>query len=261
MIRAGLFNNCFSYGAAAEIGKRRKENQDEVICCPEYGFFAVSDGIGGIYGGGETSALIAKSLPLLIGPAASELEKNPLPERAADLLAGVVCQLSDSIYEGFNRGLRPAYGATLCGVWLIGSHAVFVNIGDSRGYRLGFYKRKAIQETEDHNVAALLVASGELTREEARTHKSKSTLTRFAGMASPALPETYTVKVERGDIILLCSDGLYEMLEDRKIAKLLRSSKNRQRVAGRLVDEANLAGGKDNISVVNIKIGKRWSGD
>jgi protein phosphatase len=257
MTQTGIFNNSLRFGAASDIGMKRKDNQDEIVCLPEYGFFAVSDGIGGVYGGGETSALIAKSLPVMISAAASELAKDPEPERVAEILSGSVRLLSDSIYEKLNGGGVPAYGATLCGVWITGSHAVFVNIGDSRGYRLRFYKRKISQVTEDHNVAALLVASGDLTKEEALSHKSKSTLTRFVGMASPALPETFIVKIERGDIILLCSDGLYDMLGDRKTAGLLRSSKSRQRVADRLIDEANLAGGKDNISVINIKIGKK----
>jgi serine/threonine protein phosphatase PrpC len=131
---------------------------------------------------------------------------------------------------------------------------VFVNLGDSRGYLLDFYKRRIRQTTNDHNVAAELVANGEISREEARNHPASSALTRFVGMRNPALPETFIERVRSGDRILLCSDGLYGMVEDARLPRLLRSGKGPARVAGRLIDAANRAGGRDNIAAVYIKI-------
>jgi serine/threonine protein phosphatase PrpC len=249
-----LFAYPFRYAAGVDRGVKRSSNQDEVICCPEYGFFAVSDGMGGLRGGGETSAMLAKKLPEMIGEAYRKLEKKPSSQLAAKLLEEQLRLISDNIYKGLNLGGRIAYGATLCGVWLVGEHAVFANIGDSRGYLLEFYKKRIRQVTIDHNVAQLLVENGELSREEAGSHPASSTLTRFVGMESPALPETFTVEPKRGDMILLCSDGLYGMVPDARLPNLLRSSKNPNLVVKRLIDEANLAGGKDNISAVQIKI-------
>jgi serine/threonine protein phosphatase PrpC len=141
-------------------------------------------------------------------------------------------------------------------VWLVGEHAVFANLGDSRGYLLNFRKRRIRQVTTDHTVAQILVANGELSRKDARSHPSTSTVTRFVGMESPALPETFTVKIKHGDYILLCSDGLYNTVPDERLPTLLRSSKKIDNVVKRLVDEANLAGGRDNISAVLINFCK-----
>ena len=257
MIRTELFAYPFSCAGRTDIGVKRASNQDEVICCPECGFFAVSDGMGGLGGGGETSGMIAKALPLLMRQAYEELKKKTSLEFAAELLAERLGLISDNIYETLNRRTgRSVYGATLCGVWLVGEHAVFVNLGDSRGYLLGFGERDIRQVTTDHNVAQILVKTGELSREEARAHPSGSTLTRFAGMESPALTETFTVKIRRGDMILLCSDGLYGMVSDRRLPMLLRSSKKIGRAVKRLIDEANLAGGRDNISAALIKLSR-----
>ena len=255
MMKTELFAHTFLYAAGVDIGAKRKSNQDEIICCPEYGFFAVSDGMGGLSGGAETSAMIAKALPVFIGEAYKELTKSPSPEFAAKLLNEKVRMISDDIYETLNHSNACAtYGATLCGVWLTDSHAIFVNLGDSRGYWLGCHKRHLRLVTEDHNVAAILVANGELTSEEARNHHSSSVLTRFIGMESPVTPETFIQKLENGDMVLLCSDGLYGMLDDNRITSLMRSSENPEQVVKSLIDEANLAGGRDNISAVYISL-------
>lgn len=253
MTGTALFNREFTVSAGSDIGRKRSANQDRVICCQEYGFFAVSDGMGGLPGGEETSDIIAKALPGFIANGYAELADNPCPKKAADYLGATVRMISDNIYESMNRGGRTAFGATLCGVWLVGDSAVFVNLGDSRGYNLGFYKKHIRQITVDHTMAEMLITNGELSREEARRHPSASALTRFIGMQSPAWPETFVFKLEHGDRILLCSDGLYGMVEDARLPRLMRASRSGRRVVEKLIGEANAAGGTDNISVVYIK--------
>jgi serine/threonine protein phosphatase PrpC len=162
--------------------------------------------------------------------------------------------MSDALYRSGNSPKRIVYGATLAGVWLAGNQAVFVNPGDSRGYLLGRYQKKLKQITIDHNIAALLVQNGELSREAARNHESSSRLTAFVGMPQPAEPEVFSVEVRPGDRILLCSDGLYGMAEENEIAQILRSSRSPERVCQRLIAKANEKGGRDNISAVYIKI-------
>ncbi len=240
--------------AGVDIGARRTVNQDEVICCPEAGFFAVADGMGGLRSGGETSAMLQKVMPGIIREAAEALQRDNRPERAAELLAETLRMVSDTIYASANRDGYTSHGSTLCGVWLVGQCAVFVNLGDSRGYWLGYYKKRLRQVTRDHNVAQELVENGEITKDEAQGHPASSRLTRFVGMPIPALPETYVQPVARGDRILLCSDGLYGMVRDARLARLLRASRSPSRVIRQLVDEANAAGGADNIAAVYIKI-------
>ena len=254
MIRTELFKHSFLAAALVDIGSKRTSNEDEVIACPETGFYAVSDGMGGLINGGKTSQILQQVLPDMIQTASTALMKNPSPEYAAELLAGEIRTFSDTIYDTGNKGHRFNYGATLSGVWLVGNHAVFVNLGDSRGYLLPRYKKNIRQITKDHNIAAMMVEHGEITKEEARDHPSRSTLTRFAGMTAPASPEIFIREVNPGDRILLCSDGLHGMVDDTQLPQLLRSSKNPVRVVQSLIDKANSAGGKDNIASIYINI-------
>ncbi len=248
----------FKYGfreaSLFDIGKHRKTNEDQVIECPEYGFFGVSDGMGGLSDGGKTSQMIATVLPGLVRQASAELREVPSAPNAADILEDAVRMISNSIYETGNRGGSISFGATLCCVWLIDEYAVFINLGDSRGYLLPYYKHRLRRITRDHNVAALLVEQGELTPEAARNHPSSTRLTKFVGMPSPAGPETFIEAIGPGDRILLCSDGLHGMVEDQGICRIIRSSRSPRMVCGRLIDEANANGGADNISAICVKI-------
>lgn len=255
MINTTLFKYNFRAKSAVDIGRVRETNQDETIVCPNLGFFAVSDGMGGLRDGGQTSYMIKKTLPGMIEQCAAELaEKKADATVAAHLLLDSVHMLSNNIYEVTNHGKKIGYGATLSGVWLVDEYAVFINLGDSRGYLLPRYEREIRQITEDHNVAQLLVEEGELTKQQARTHYTSCQLTRFVGMPIPAAAEYYIEKVHPGDRIVLCSDGLYGEVEDGTIKNIIRSSKSPSFVCHRLIKEANKMGGKDNISAIYIKI-------
>lgn len=237
-----------------DIGRERSANQDEVILCPEHGFYAVSDGMGGLRDGGKTSAMIKQVFPEMVAHMCEELDADPTAEHAARLLSDGAGLVSDSIYETGNEGHAIEYGATLCGVWLTGTSAVFVNIGDSRGYILRKNECALRQVTRDHNLAALLVERGDITREEARGHAASSRITRFVGMPKPAMPETFIEPLEPGDMLLFCSDGLHGMLDDERIAELLIWPGEPGDVCGRLIKAANEAGGRDNISALYIRI-------
>lgn len=252
-----LFDYPFSAGDALDIGRARHSNQDRVISRPEIGFFAVSDGMGGLAHGGETSGIIAEVLPDIVGGIAQELVGQKAgAKRYGTLLKERVRLVSDNIFDTVNRGYI-GFGATLSCVWLIGKSAVYVNLGDSRGYLLPRYKRSMTQVTDDHNVAGELVRLCELTKEEAQGHPTSGQLTRFMGMPAPAIPDMFIKPVAPGDLILLCSDGLDGMMRDAEIKRILRSSRWQGAVCRRLVEAANETGGYDNISVVSIRVGKR----
>ncbi|MDR1111403.1 MAG: serine/threonine-protein phosphatase [Deltaproteobacteria bacterium] len=250
----GLFEWQFSLAAGLDTGLQRFSNQDRLILCPDYGFFAVSDGMGGLRGGGETSEMIEKALPAFIAKAYLDLAEDPSEERAAGLLIGIARTISDQIFQNLNSQGSLAFGATLCAVWLVGHSAVFLNLGDSRGYHLGHREKRIRQVTSDHNVAGELVANGELSPEEARRHRSCSALTRFVGMPSPAIPETFFSRLGPGDSLLLSSDGLHGPVAGQRLPEIIRSSRSGRRVVGRLIGEANAVGGPDNICVVYVKI-------
>ena len=252
-----FFDYGFSVGTLVNIGKKRSSNQDEVIACHESGFYAVSDGMGGLPKGGQTSAYIKKVLPERIEGALEQLSECPSADYAADLLTKQIVEINETVYKSENLGnWSEKAGATLSGVWLTGNHAIFVNLGDSRGYILPQHRKKIRQITNDHNMAALLVRTGNITKEEARFHWTSSMLTGFIGKTPPVLPDYYIREVHPGDQILLCSDGLSGMVSDTVLPSIMRSSANPDCVCERLVETANENGGRDNISVVYIQIVK-----
>lgn len=256
-----IFQYGFSGNGLVDIGRKSSSNQDEIILAPEYGFFAVSDGMGGLIGGGKTSEMIRQVLPGLIREAAAELKKNLSPAYAAALLAEHVRMLSDSVYDTGNKHGSFDFGATLSGVWLVNKHAVFINLGDSRGYLLSHTEKNIRQITRDHSLSALLIERNELTKEEARRHSSRSQLRRFVGMNAPAAPETFIQELSPGDKLLLCSDGLHGMVNDDIFSQIMRSSQSSEVVLKQLIDAANENGGDDNISALYIKIFRKNSGE
>jgi serine/threonine protein phosphatase PrpC len=250
-----LFNLSFSAAGGLDIGRKRRSNQDKVICCPESFFFAVSDGMGGMPMGGETSERIAKDLP---GIAAKLVEKHGGKavnvKALGEAFKNEIISYSDKLFRESNAGSDPLGGATFCGVFLAAHSAVFVNLGDSRAYVLKAGDPVPRQVTEDHNQAAELVRLGVLTKEQAKNHYSSSQLVQFVSMEPPAEPDCFIEDVSPGDVILLCSDGLHGMLKESKIGILLGSSKDPDAVCRHLIDAANKSGGRDNISVVYIRI-------
>ena len=256
MARTNLFHYQFSHCGKTDIGLNRQENQDAVILCPETGFFAVSDGMGGLADGGRTSLMIAQELPKIIAAIAEDMSKHAGPphETAAMLLNQRVRELSDTIFVTSNRGTRGGFGATISGVWLVDDKAVFVNIGDSRGYILAKGEKSLKQVTVDHNVAQEMVGWGQLAKEEARLHPASSMLTRYAGMAAPAEADVFTESIQSGDRILICSDGLHSMAGDDEIALLLAGKGSAEELCGALIALANANGGRDNIAVICIEI-------
>ena len=252
-IHKTFFNYRCSVGALTDIGRKRASNQDETLVCPEIGFYGVSDGMGGLSHGAETSQMICELLPEMLKKASQKLTNESGPELAAGILTRQICLLNDTILaDGFDDSFD--YGATLSSVWLIGGYAVFVNIGDSRGYLLSCDEKKITQITKDHNEAALLLEQKVITKKGILYKFLSNQLNRFMGMEPPAMPEVFIREVYPGDMILLCSDGLHGMVKDSFLPAIMRSAENPVHVCEKLVEKANTLGGDDNISVVLIKI-------
>lgn len=253
-MKNNTFDYSYRYAGLTDIGLRRDSNQDEVILCPEFNFFAVSDGMGGLEHGGETSAYVKEAIPQLLASYYSEELRSGDVKNAAESLLNCVQLLSDHLFLQANHPSYFQYGATLAGVFLHRDKAIFICLGDSRGYRLPKYKKNPVQITEDMNVAGILVRNGEMTKEEAAESEASSRLTAFVGMPSPATPEAHIVDVKPGDRLLLCSDGLYGMVPERDLARQMRSSRSPDKVCQRLIAGAIQNGGRDNISAVYIRI-------
>ena len=254
-MRTDAFTYEFRFAALTDIGRTRSDNQDEVVLAPELGFFGVSDGMGGLPLGREASECVRRAFPVLLGRNFQELpDGTRTPEEVAEAVREGVQLLSDRLYAQGNSDGRFRFGATIVGAELFADRAIFVCLGDSRGYILRKYKRKPEQVTEDMNVAGLMVRAGQMTKEEALESRESSRLTAFVGMTAPAVPEVFIEKVQPGDKILLCSDGLYGMVPEKEMARILRSGKNPELICRKLIDLANENGGRDNISAVVLQI-------
>jgi serine/threonine protein phosphatase PrpC len=254
-MKTDLFNFEFSAGSALDIGKRRITNMDKVINCAGLGFFAVADGMGGLANGGKTSEILTGTVPGFVVTIAEEYRiKKADPEKIGEALKERVRLISDHVFRTSNTQDHITFGSTLCCVWLAGEKAAFVNLGDSRGLLLHKGETELRQITCDHNLAGELYRAGELTKEQAKHHPASSELIQFVGMPPPACPDCFIEDVTPGDKILLCSDGLYDMLDDPALVQMMNLPEEPDKICACLVDAANKAGGADNISVVYIRI-------
>ena len=252
-MKTRLFEFDYTYAGLTDVGKKRSDNQDEAVIAPDMGFFGVSDGMGGLEMGGLASSYVKEALPTLVGngiPVFTGLNEK----QVAKTLEGYVQTMSDQLFSQGNTYSYFRFGATFVGVLLFENKAIFVNLGDSRAYLLPKYKKNPVQITEDMNIAALLVKNGEMTKEQAAKSLASSRLTSFVGMPAPAMPDSFIVDVKPGDRIILCSDGLYGMVPEREMARLMRSSRSPKKVCEGLIASANKHGGRDNISAVYIYI-------
>jgi protein phosphatase len=143
-------------------------------------------------------------------------------------------------------------GSTVVCALVRGNQVLIAHMGDSRAYRLRGGRLK--QLTRDHSLVELLIRSGDITLEEAATHPSRGRLTRNIGMDGEPLPQTCLLKHRAGDQLLLCTDGLTGMISDEQIKTILSESSPLETRCQRLVDAANQAGGKDNVTVLLLSI-------
>lgn len=222
---------------ATHVGKVRSNNEDSLIVIePET--FAVADGMGGAQAGEVASQT-------LIEVVKNFLSKTPAPWDE-NILAQAILLANDKILNMARRNDNfSGMGTTATILSLDDTRAYLAHVGDSRLYRL----RQNIfeQMTEDHSYVETLVRRGEISAEEARVHPMKNVLTQAVGALANLQIDTANFPVERGDIFLLCTDGLTNMVDDATVAKILQTAAN---PAEALIDAALQAGGKDNVSVI-----------
>ena len=251
--------NSLEMESATHTGMVRSHNEDSVGVEAEIGLAVLADGMGG-YNAGEVASGIATSLiatetkEALSGLDAHEIDKESGLLVASKLLHDVVTNANASIFESANS--QPQYsgmGTTLVAAMFFDNRVAVAHIGDSRCYRLRENKLESI--TRDHSLLQEQIDSGLLTKEAARRSMNKNLVTRALGIEPTVEPEIHVHAVQTGDIYLLCSDGLNDMVEDEDIELTVSSlSANLPLVASQLLQMANDAGGRDNVSVVLIQV-------
>lgn len=238
------------YGYLTDPGKVRDHNEDSVIVVKnalgEY-LLAVADGMGG-HRGGEIASSIAISH---IGKRFSEISSIGNKEDAVNWIKDVVSEANVQLYKYTSENPESTgMGTTLVLAVLTRDFLLFGNIGDSSGYVLRNEKLHKI--TTDHTLVNLLVKSGELTEEEAKDHPRKNVLMRALGATTKVEMDIFDVETDV-DGIMLCSDGLTNMLDDEQIAKVLSEKNSIDDRLNKLIIKSNNRGGTDNISVTYLE--------
>ncbi len=233
-------------------GRVRRQNEDNYSLDSDTGLFIVSDGLGGHAAGELASKIIVEVLPELFQQHQDDF--CDLSEPSSKARAGnILTELSKHLYAESRKHLNFAgMGATAVVACVRDPLALIAHMGDSRAYL--FRRKRLIQLTTDHSIVQLLIDNGEITPEEAKTHPARSQITQYVGMAGESLPEVQTIQLQPDDRLLLCTDGLTGMLADTEIAAILSEHPEPENACHPLINGANDAGGKDNITVVIVKI-------
>lgn len=233
-----------------DTGKVREHNEDNVIILTndknEY-LLAVADGMGGHKAGEVASAIVINHLTEEF----YSLDTLGSKEAAIDFLRNIVTEMNQKIFEYTKENPdSKGMGTTFVCAIKTDDYLLYGNIGDSSGYVMK--KNKLHKVTKDHTLVNLLVSTGELTQEEAKYHPRKNVLMRALGANNPIDIDIFEVEVGINGI-LLCSDGLTNMLTEEQIEKVLVEEKTAEDAVRKLINKANARGGNDNISVAYLK--------
>ncbi len=238
-------------GFKSDKGLRRGNNEDACFVMPKEGVFIIADGVGG----GASGEIASRTTVSMI----AEYVRNNPPLGITDVatakayflpclqeINGRIFQLAEKYIE--NQGMAT----TVVVGHVNGKRGYFANIGDSRAYI--FRKGKLRQVTEDHSYVNDLVRTGVITEEDAQTHAKKNMITKALGGDVVCEPDFYQANIETGDVILLCTDGLYGEVEEEAMISILSSGESMTQICQDLVKKANQRGGHDNITVICIKV-------
>jgi serine/threonine protein phosphatase PrpC len=251
-----LLHNHLTFGVASHVGVVRSNNQDAAFTffsagrsadeIPDFGLFIVADGMGGHHDGEKASALVARMLasqtiksiylPILSG---SSDNQQPITESLINAVEKANAELNIKVPDG---------GTTLSSCMVIGGMAYIAHVGDSRIYLI---QRDQIEQiTRDHSLVQRLIELDQLTPEEARDHPQHNVLYRALGQNDSVEVDTLTRRLPKNSRLLICSDGLWNLVQDHEMVDVVRQFNNPQEACNKLIAMANMRGGTDNITVV-----------
>lgn len=240
----------------SHIGKRRANNEDAFLVDHDLGLFVVADGVGGHAGGEVASRMTVEAIRAHVAqqrgtlPAAEDEGHGEAVEAllSAALLAACGVVHAAAMADNALAGMAATATALLCD----GERAVVAHVGDSRAYLVRAGTAHLL--TSDHTLTAEFVSAGVLTPEEGKSHAYRNVLTRNIGGQSAVKIDTLLLKLESGDRILLCTDGLHEYTPDRAWLAERAAGRDLDDVVEQLIAHANEAGGRDNITAVLVSM-------
>lgn len=233
------------YYAMTDVGRRREVNQDYVYATdqpvgPFPNLLVVADGMGGHKAGDFASKFTVEVVRREL-----EASRKGKPET---ILKRIIQTANEELIEAASQDVKlEGMGTTLVAATVIGNTLHFANIGDSRLYLIDDNIR---QLSKDHSLVEEMVRLGGIKAEDARNHPDKNIITRAMGVKTEAEADFYEFRIKRGDVILMCTDGLSNMVEDEDMFGLVKGARDIVEAVQMLIDRANSNGGRDNIGVV-----------
>ena len=235
-------------------GMVRTNNEDSCLVVPPWSnialekgvcMFVVADGMGGQNAGEIASGMAVKIT-------AEWLEQNTIDQLSISLVEDLISQINQQIWNYAQKNPDAAgMGTTYTMMIIKGSDAIVGHIGDSRLYR--YRDDKLEQITNDHSLVAEQVKSGKLSPEQARVHPTRHILSRVLGPRQFVVPDIFKLELKENDVFLICSDGVNGMIEDKKIAEIIKTV-DLPELAQAIIEAANAGGGKDNCTAVSFCI-------
>ena len=228
-----------------DIGQKRSSNQDYVFSSEQPignlpNLFIVADGMGGHKAGDYASRYTVETLEKLI-------RESTLSEPAAIIESAVKQANTMLLEEANNHEEMKGMGTTLVICTIHDNVLTVANVGDSRLYLIN---DKIRQLSKDHSLVEEMVRLGGIKAEEARNHPDKNIITRAIGVKENVEPDIYEYRLKKGDIILMCTDGLSNMVEDEDMFNIVKGSRDVVEAVQMLIEKANSNGGRDNIGVI-----------
>lgn len=238
-------------GFKCNRGVVRKNNEDACFVIPSKEVYIVADGVGGNKSGEIASSTAVEKLAQFVKD--NDLDACETPDEIFAFFTEAIDMANESIYrQGQKNSMNRGMATTIVMAYIYDDSTYITNIGDSRAYlyRDGLLKRI----TKDHTYVNELIEKGVITKGEAEYHQQKNVITKALGAEKGAEPDFYKVGLKSDDILVLCSDGLYGEVGEEKMANLMEYSSSMNDLSARLVDEAIRAGGRDNITVICVRI-------
>jgi serine/threonine protein phosphatase PrpC len=238
----------------SDVGKVRENNEDSVAEDAMLGALVLADGMGGYQAGEVASRLAVQTILEVLrerAPAAPDFDAR------CALLRSAVEQANRAIYEAAHKHVQyQGMGTTVVACTTGDDRIAIASVGDSRLYLLR--DRKLSQVTRDHSLVQELIDHGHYSKEDAHQLISKNIVTRALGVENRVDVDLRVLEAMTGDVILLCSDGLTDMLDDAAVEEILvHCGENMQAASIQLVSEANARGGRDNVSVILARVQER----
>ena len=249
-------------GCAQSIGKQRDHNEDALFTLTTtlvsdynnitFGLYIVADGMGGHQHGEVASSIAIRTMASSIVHKLYTPLLSPKPNPPEESLLEIMQEGVQEAHRAITKQV-PGGGTTLTAALILGNQMTIAHVGDSRAYLIGNGSQVEAL-TRDHSLVNRLVELGQITTDEAAVHPQRNVLYRALGQGEPFDADINSIQMPESGYLLLCSDGLWSVVNESELQRLVKESSSPEEACQLMVDAANAAGGPDNISAILIRL-------